>query len=74
MDYDNEKRYEFFNSCVPNFYYLESRGWFVRNQLLQQKLFNLCKLGFGHKVFVTAGDFESHIDYLLDHALQHPIH
>lgn len=57
--------FDLFRVHVPNFWYLETRGWFVRNPALQTKLERLVNQGQGHLVQVACGDFEEHIDSLL---------
>lgn len=52
-------------TSIKDFWYLEERGWFMRNQDLQNKLLNLINFGMSNRVFVFAGDFELHLDYLL---------
>ena len=60
-----EDLFALFRVHVPNFWYLETRGWFVRNRALQAKLEQVVHLRQGHLVQVACGDFEEHIDRLL---------
>ena len=50
---------------IKDFWYLEERGWFIRNPEIQNKLLNVINVGMSHRVFVFAGDLELHLDYLL---------
>ena len=60
-----EDLFALFRVHVPNFWYLETRVWFVRNRALQAKLEQVVNLRQGHLVQVAFGDFEEHIDILL---------
>lgn len=61
----DRKLFAYFASNVPNFWYLKDRGWFCRNPELQRKLYEVCQRGDGDKVIVVMGDFEDHLNELL---------
>ena len=54
-----------FRENITDFWYLEERGWFVDNPSLHEKLIKIIDLGLSKMVFVFSGDFEAHIDYLI---------
>jgi len=60
-----------FNRHVNNFHYLTTRCWFIRNISLQHKLLRIVNLRLGSKVDVLNGDFEIHLDQLIDEYLLH---
>lgn len=54
-----------FRENITDFWYLEERGWFLNNPSLHDKLIKIIDLGLSKMVFVFSGDFEAHIDYLI---------
>jgi hypothetical protein len=50
---------------VYDFWYLKTRGWFMRNPDLQAKLLEVVRRGLGEKVVVSYPEFEEHLDGLL---------
>lgn len=65
LDVEKYRRFERMRRDIPQFWYLEERGWFHSNQALQHKVWQLVSQGQGHLVQVACGDFEEHIDALL---------
>lgn len=59
---DNLKNLE---DKVPNFWYLKTRGWFMRNPDLQAKLSEIVRRGLVEKVNVSYPEFEWHLENLL---------
>lgn len=52
--------------CVDDYYYLQERGWYMRNHQLQQKLLSVIRKGMGSSVNVCAPDLAEHLDALLE--------
>lgn len=50
---------------VYDFWYLKTRGWFMRNPGLQAKLLEVVGRGMGDKVVVSYPEFEWHLENLL---------
>lgn len=65
MILEQEKQFKLMRSCIRNFDYLETRGWFMRNNSIQAKLYWAVHNGFGDKINVIASDFESHLNQIL---------
>lgn len=65
LDVEKYRRFERMRCDIPQFWYLEERGWFHSNHALQNKVWQLVNYGQGHLVQVACGDFEEHIDNLL---------
>lgn len=55
-----------FRENIINFWYLEERSWFVNNSNLHFKLKKVIDFGLSKKVFVGSGDFEEHLDGIID--------
>lgn len=51
-----------FRSSVPHFYYLEERGWFMRDRELQLKLLFVIYIRRGQKVNVVSNNFSEDLD------------
>lgn len=57
--------------AIPNFAYLESRGWFHRDDVLQDKLMWAVDLGLGSRIIVTHPDgLHTHLDELCAEAVE----
>lgn len=65
----HEIKLEIMRSNIRDFDYLESRSWFNRDLMLQDKLGLVVAIGLGSKVSVLAPDFNAHLDRLLDRAM-----
>lgn len=64
---DRTKMFTIFRtSNVPDYFYLEERLWFMRDPVIQEKLFQVINLGLGSKVNVTSPDFSEHLDNLIN--------
>lgn len=61
---DQEYKFKLMRSVVPNFSYLEERGWFMRDSELQNKLYKVVCGGHGESVRVVADNFHSHVSRL----------
>jgi hypothetical protein len=59
--------------------YLRTRGWFIRDEALQARVYDLCVvLDMGPQINVTSGDFRQHLDeitmaYLTRIATRYPV-
>lgn len=62
---NNQDVLKLFRRNVPDFWYLEERGWFMRNSLLQVKLLKCVCFGLTDHLFVVIGDFDETLDKLL---------
>ena len=62
--HDQEYKFKLMRSVVPNFSYLEERGWFMRDLELQNKLYKVVCGGRGERVSVFADNFHSHVSRL----------
>ena len=45
--------------------YLRTRSWFMRDRVLQMKVFYIIEKGHGDKINQSCGDFEDHLDELI---------
>ncbi len=59
-------RFEVMRKEVPYFWYLEERGWFMRDFSLQTLLWDVVRSGLSHKVQVTRSDFKNHLADLME--------
>jgi hypothetical protein len=55
-----------FRENITNFWYLEQRSWFVTNPNLHFKLNKIIDFGLAKSVCVTSGDFEDHLDMIIN--------
>lgn len=61
----NDYNFQIMRCFIRDFWYLESRRWFVSNLELQNKLLLIIRLGLYDKVYVAVGDFDDHIHSIL---------
>jgi hypothetical protein len=62
--------YDYLNNVckneIPNFKKLMENNWFLLNGSLHKKVILAAQLGIGRHVYTDAGDFEEHLDALID--------
>ena len=61
-----ENNFDNFRENITNFWYLEQRSWFVTNPTLHFKLNKIIDFGLAKSVFVASGDFEEHLDMIIN--------
>ena len=49
--------------------YLRTRSWFMQNRFLQMKVFKIVTRGHVDKIYACSGNFEEHLDEIIDNHL-----